>query len=147
MTKPDLVKQFVEAFEEKYDASQWGNTATDKWVALRDTIHHTVFVIYGKKTTKSHDQFKAKSPSEAYSTDKQSATERNLQILRDGKSKVQHTARRYVNEYWTQLSKSIQMATATSDLRGMYDGIKTMLGLTQSKTASLKSSTVEVFTD
>lgn len=38
------------------------------------------------------------------------------------------------------------MAT-TGNIRGMYDGLKTALGLTQSKTAPLKSTTGEVITD
>ena len=39
------------------------------------------------------------------------------------------------------------MATATGNIRGMYDGIKKALGPTQSKTAPLKSATGEVITD
>ncbi|KAK4328203.1 hypothetical protein Pmani_001325 [Petrolisthes manimaculis] len=58
---------------------------------------------------------------------KRSATERNLQILRAARNKVQRTARRCANEYWMELSKSIQMAAATGDIRGMYDDIKKAL--------------------
>ena len=41
----------------------------------------------------------------------------------------------------------IQMAAATGNIRGMYDGIKKALGPTQSKMAFLKSATGEVITD
>ena len=41
----------------------------------------------------------------------------------------------------------IQMATATGNIRWMYDGIKKALGPMQSKTAPLKSATGEVITD
>ena len=34
MTQPDLMEQFAEAFEEEYDASQSGDTATEKWETL-----------------------------------------------------------------------------------------------------------------
>ena len=34
MTQPDLMEQFTEAFEEEYDASQSGDTATEKWETL-----------------------------------------------------------------------------------------------------------------
>ena len=78
---------------------------------------------------------------------KRSPTERNLQILRAARNKVQHIARRCANEYWTDLSEKIQTAAATGNIRGMYDGIKKALGPTQSKTAPLKSTSGEVITD
>ena len=34
MTQPDLIEQFAEAFEVEYDASQSGDTATEKWETL-----------------------------------------------------------------------------------------------------------------
>ena len=71
---------------------------------------------------------------------KQSPSERNLQILRAARSKVQQTARRCANEYWAQLSQDIQTAAITGNIRGMYDGIKKALGPTQSKTVLFKSS-------
>ena len=49
MTQPDLMEQFVEAFEEEYDASQSGDTSTEKWGTLQDTIHHITLAIFGKK--------------------------------------------------------------------------------------------------
>ena len=66
---------------------------------------------------------------------KQSPSERNLQIIRAAKSKVQQTARRCANEYWTQLSQDIQTAAISGNIRGMDDGIKKTLVPTQSKTA------------
>ena len=36
---------------------------------------------------------------------KRSPSERNLQILRAARSKVQQTAKRCANDYWTQLSQ------------------------------------------
>ena len=78
---------------------------------------------------------------------KRSPSERNLQILRAARSKVQQTARRCANEYWTQLSQDIQTAAITGNIRGMYDGIKKALGPTQSKTAPLKSSSGAIITD
>ena len=78
---------------------------------------------------------------------KQSLTKRNLQTLRAARSKVQCIARHCTNEYWTELSEMIQMAAATGNIRGMYDGIKKALGLMQSKMAPLKSATGEVITD
>ena len=126
MTHPDLVEQFAVAFEKEYDASQPGNTAIEKWEALRDTIHHTVQATFGKKTSESHDWFEAQSSvmspiieakRNALAEYKRSPTERNLQMLRAVRSKVQHTARRCANEYWTELSETIQTAAATGNIR------------------------------
>ena len=61
MTHPDLVEQFAVAFQKEYDASQPGDAATEKWQALRDTIHRAALATFGKKTSKSHDWFEAKS--------------------------------------------------------------------------------------
>ena len=61
MTQPDLMEQFAEAFEEEYDASQSRDTATEKWETLQDTIHCIALAIFGKKTSKSHDWYEAKS--------------------------------------------------------------------------------------
>ena len=61
-------------------------------------------------------------------------TERNLQMLRAARNKVQHTARRCANEYWTELSETIQTDAAAGNIRGTYEGIKKVLGITQSKT-------------
>ena len=126
------------------------------WETLRDTIHKTALATFGKKTTKSHDWFEAKSDvmspvieakRAAFAEYKRLPNERNLQILRSARSKAQRTARHCANDYWTELSEKIQTAAATGNVRGMYDGIKTALGPTQSKTAPLKSTTGEAITD
>ena len=156
MTQPDLVEQFAEAIEEEYDAPQSGDTATEKWETLQDTIHHTALAIFGKKTSKSHDWYEAKSSKmtpvieakhAALAKYKQSPTEWNLQTVRVARSKVQCIARHCTNQYWTELSEMIQMAAEMGNIRGMYDGIKKALGPMQSKTAPLKSATGEVITD
>ena len=106
--------------------------------------------------SKTHDWFDAKSTEmrpvieakhKALIEYKRSPSERNLQILRAARSKVQQTAKRCANEYWTQLSQDIQTAAITGNIRGMYDGIKKALGPTQSKTAPLKSSSGAIITD
>ena len=156
MSQPNLMSQFAEAFESEFGAAQPKDSATEKREILRDTMRRPSLAIFGRKTSKTHDWFDAKSTEmrpviEAKRTAlivyKQSPSERNLQILRAARSKVQQTARRCANEYWTQLSQDIQTAAITGNIRGMYDGIKKALGPTQSKTASLKSSSGEIITD
>ena len=58
---------------------------------------------------------------------------------------MQQTAR-CANEYWHELSDSIQMAAAVGNIR-MYEGIRQALGPTISKTSPLKSANGEVITD
>ena len=156
MTQPDLIEQFAEAFEAEYDASQSGDTATEKWETLRDTIYCITLAIFGKKTSKSHDWYEAKSSEmtpvieakhAALAKYKWSPTEQNLQTLRAARSKVQCIARHCANVYWTEHSEMIQLAAAMGNIRGMYDGIKKALGPMQSKMAPLKSTTGEVITD
>ena len=115
-----------------------------------------LWLSFGKRFSKSHDWFEAKSTvmtpvietkRAALAEYKCTPSERNLQILRIARSKAQQTARRCKNEYWTELSENIQSAAITGNIRGMYDGIKKALGPTLNKTAPLKSSTGEVIMD
>lgn len=156
MSHPDLVEKFAVAFDEEIDTPQPGNPATLKWETLRDTMHRTALATFGKKTSKSHDWFEAKSnvmtpvieaKRAALAEYKRSPIEKNLQILRAARSKAQQTARQCANEYWTELSDNIERAATAGNIRGMYDGIKKALGPVQSKTAPLKSSTGEIITD
>ena len=149
MSQPNLMSQFAEAFEREFGAPQPKDSATEKWEILRDTMHRTALATFGEKSSRTHDWFDAKSSEmtpviEAKRTAlieyKRSPSERNLQILIAARSKVQQTARRCANEYWTQLSEDIQTAAITENIKGMHDGIKKALGPTQSKTAPLKSS-------
>ena len=58
MSQPNLMSQFVEAFERVFDAPQPKDSATEKWEILRDT---TALTTFGNKTSKNHDWFDAKS--------------------------------------------------------------------------------------
>ncbi|XP_047476471.1 craniofacial development protein 2-like [Penaeus chinensis] len=153
MSQPDLVQQFAETFESKYDTHHQDTappaSATEKWKVLRNTIHRTALATFGKKTSKSHDWFEAKltemnpiieAKRAARAEYKKMPSERNLQLLRSARSKAQRTSRQCTNEYWTELSQTIQTAAALGNIRGMYGGIKTALGPTQNKTAPLKST-------
>ena len=106
MSQPNLMSQFAEAFEKEFDAPQPKVSATEKWDILRDTMRRTALATFGKNTTKTHDWFDAKSSEmrpviEAKRTAlmeyKRSPSERNLQILRAARSKVQQAARRCAN--------------------------------------------------
>ena len=156
MSQPDLIQQFTRTFEKEFGSLQPGDSAAEKWEALRDIMYGTALATFGKRSSKSHDWFEAKSAvmtpvieakRAALAEHKRTPSERSLQILRIVRSKAQQTARRCANEYWTKLSENIQSAAITGNIRGVYDGIKKALGPTLNKTAPLRSSTGEVITD
>ena len=124
-------------------------TATEKWEVLRDTVDRTALATLGKRSSKSHVWFEAKSTvmTPAIEAKRAALAEYKLQILRIVTSKAQQTARRCANEYWTELSENIQSAAITGNIRGVYDGIKKAIRPTLNKTAPLRSSTWEVITD
>ena len=52
--------------------------------------------------------------------------------------------RRCANDYLVELSQHVENASATSNIRAMYEGIKVGTGPTQSKSVPLKSSSGEL---
>ena len=156
MSQPDLTEQFAQTFEKELGSLQPGDSATEKWEALHDTMYGSALDTFGKRSSKSHDWFEAKSTvmtpvieakRAALAEYKHTPSERNLQTLRIARSKAQQTARRCANEYWTELSENIQSAAITGNIRRIYDGIKKTVGPTLNKTAPPRSSTREVITD
>ena len=77
---------------------------------------------------------------------KQLPTRNNL-ALRTARSLAQRTARNCANEYWVELSNSIQQTADTGNARGMYEGIKKALRPTSSKSAPLKAKSGILLTD
>ena len=61
MSQPDIMELFAQTFEKKFSALQPGDSGTEKWEALRDTMYRTALVTFGKRSSKSHDWFQAKS--------------------------------------------------------------------------------------
>ncbi|XP_076052811.1 uncharacterized protein LOC143032227 [Oratosquilla oratoria] len=156
MHLPEKVEEFAKSLQKALSVEHQHCSAAEKWNHLRDTIQKTALATFGKKTSKNNDWFDAKfsemSPvidakRAALAEYKRSPNEKTLQALGTVRSKVQQTARRCANEYWQQLSDSIQFAAVSGNIRGMYEGIKTALGPPQSKTAPLKTTSGEVITD
>ncbi len=94
-------------------------------------IFNTALITLGKKTSKTKDWFNSKSAvmtpvidakRNAFSTYRQSPTERNLHILRSARSSVQKTAMQ------CELSEKIQTASASGNIRGVYEGINEAIG-------------------
>ena len=61
MSQPDLTEQFTQPFEKEFGSLQLGDYATEKWEVLRDTTYRTALATFGKRSSKSHDWFEAKS--------------------------------------------------------------------------------------
>lgn len=146
-SQPALVQQFAEAFKCEYHAqlqdSNASTTATVEWNTLHDTVHRTVLTPFRRKMLKSYDWFVAKSAMmtpvieakrPAFAEYKRSPNKSNLQILRSARIMAERSAMHCANEYWTELSQTIQATAASSNIRGMYDGIKVALGPIQSRT-------------
>ena len=55
MSQPDLREQFAQAFEKEFRSLQPGDSETEKWEALRDTMYGTTLATFGKRSSKSHD--------------------------------------------------------------------------------------------
>ncbi|XP_018013086.1 uncharacterized protein LOC108670145 [Hyalella azteca] len=70
---------------------------------------------------------------------KSDPSQRNLQVLRAARKRAQQIARRCANNYWLQLSDSIQRASDSGNVRGMYEGIKRATGRPVMRTALLRS--------
>ena len=91
MSQPDLTEQFAQNFEKEFGSLQPGDSATEKWQVLRDTMYRTALATFSKRSSKSHDWFEAKSTvmtpvteakRAALAENKRTPSERNLQILR-----------------------------------------------------------------
>ena len=126
MSQPDLKVQFAQTFEKEFGSLQPGDSATEEWEALRDTMYRTALANFGKRSSKSHDWFEAKSAMmtpvieakrAALAEYKRTPSERNQQIFRIARSKAQQIARRSANEFWTELSENIQSAAITGNIR------------------------------
>ena len=95
MSQPDLTEQFAQTFGKKLGSLQPGDSATEKWEALRDTMYRTALGTFGKRSSKSHDWFETKSTvmtlvmeakPAALPECKCTPSERNLQIFRIARS-------------------------------------------------------------
>ena len=144
MQLSEKVEEFAKSLQDALSEEHQHCSASKKWDHLREVIQKTAFATFGKKISKHNDWFVAKSSEmiavidakcAALAEYKHSPSEKSLLALRAARSKVQQTARCCANEYWQQLSDSIQSAAASGNIRGMYEGIKTALGPTQGKTA------------
>lgn len=155
MQDPALVAQFTDLFEKEYSPPE-SESATDQWEVLKSAMHSCALATFGRKTTKSADWFEAKSKELTPIIDKKRQiqcaynklpSKENLRKLRQARKETQQRVRQCANDYWVELSQRIENASATGNIRAMYEGIKVATGPSQTKTAPLKSSSGEVIVD
>ena len=145
MSQPNLKSQFEEAFE-KSSVPHSPKFLPQRSGTFSETTCSTTLATFGKNSSKTHDWFDAKSSEmrpviEAKRTAlmefKQSPSERNLQIIRAARNKVQQTTRRRANEYWAQPGYT-DSRHRREHQDFLYDGNKKALDPTQSKTTPSK---------
>ena len=153
---PDKSDEFVKALRKALDSVPTQGAAEHVWEHLRDTVHSTAVQVFGKRKGKTEDWFEANSTiliplieerRLALVEYKRLPSQKNLQIVRTTRSRVQKMARRCANDFWLDLCRGIQTAVDMGNIRGMYEGIKRATGPTQSKTAPLKSLSGEIIHD
>ena len=153
---PDKAEEFAKALDEAFKTAPPQGSVEQMWERIRNTVHCTASIIFGKKKGKTQDWFEANSSKLlplieerrlALIEYKRIPNQRNLQIVRSARSKVQKMARQCANDFWIELCRGIQTAADTGNIRGMYEGIKKATGPTQSKTAPLKSLSGETIHD
>ena len=64
--------------------------------------------------------------------------------LRQARKEAKQMVRRCANDYWVELSQHIENASATGNIRAMYEDIKVATYPTHSKSDPLKSSSWEL---
>ena len=89
LSQPDLTEKFAQTFEKEFGSLQPGDSVTEKWEVLRDTMYRTALATFAKRSSKSHDWFEAKltvmtpvieAKRAALAEYKRTPSERNLQI-------------------------------------------------------------------
>ncbi|XP_072854784.2 uncharacterized protein LOC110072917 [Pogona vitticeps] len=149
------LEKFAHMLEENLPGLVEANTL-ERWVHFKNTVYNTALSTFGKKTKKMADWFEVHSEElmpaiedkrRALAAYKVCPSEYNLQALRAARNQVQQAARRCSSDYWLQLCSQIQIAADTSNIKGMYDGIKQALGPIQKKSAPLKSAAGVIIQD
>ena len=155
MQDPVLVSQFTDLFEKEYSTNE-SDPAEKRWQSLKSAMHSCALATFGKKKTKSSDWFEAKSKILNPIIEKKRQIQcdynkhpssENLCKLRQARNEAKKLVRRCANDYWVELSQHIENASATGNIRAMYEGIKTATGPSQCKSAPLKSSSGELIID
>ncbi|XP_047490815.1 uncharacterized protein LOC125040304 [Penaeus chinensis] len=155
MQDPVLVSQFTNLFEKEYSIIE-SDQAEKRWQSLKSAMHSCALATFGRKKTKSSDWFETKSKilnpvivkkRQMQCVYNKHPSRENLYKLRQARNEAKQIVRRCANDYWMELSQHIENASATGNIRAMYEGSKTATGPTQIKSAPLKSSSGELIVD
>ena len=125
--------QFSSAFVEDYSLP-----STAQWENVKNATLLTALSAFGKrKGSQQNDWYHANSARlDPFIEAKQTAlqaykdmpSQATLNTLRSARSDVQKEVRACINQFWTNLCRTIQQAADTGNVKGMYDGIKKATG-------------------
>ena len=154
MSQPDLMEQFAQTFKKEFGSLQSGDSATEKWEALHDTILRCFGYLWEevlKITWLVRSQINCDDPRcwSQVSCPRRVQTHSQWEEPTDSQDCQEQgsTDCSALHKYWTELSRNIQSVAITGNIRGMYDGIRKALEPTLNKSAPLRSSAGEVITD
>ena len=68
-------------------------------------------------------------------------------MLQSARNQAKSKIRECVNDYWSNLCSAVQQASDTGNIKAMYDSIIKAVGLTISKSASLKFKSGDIISD
>ena len=134
--------QFSSAFVGDYNLP-----STVQWENVKNATLLAALSAFGnRKGSQQNDWYHTNSARLGPFTEAYMPSPATLNTLRSARSDVQKEVRACINEYWTNLCRTIQQAADTGNVKCMYDGIKKATG-PSIKTAPLKSKPGEVITD
>lgn len=120
MLPPNLTQTLTETHEKKLSVIQ-PRRSGKPLIALP-------LATFGKRNTKTQDWFKAKfsvvtqvieAKRTVLTEHKRSPSQKKSQLLSAARNKAQQTARNCANEYWKEISNTIQAAAISRDIRGI----------------------------
>ena len=153
---PDHLAKFKTLFSFTF-VGDYNLSSTEQWENMKNATLFAVLNTFGKKEgSQQNDWYHSNSARPdslieakciALQAYKDKSSPESLNTLRSTRSDIQKDIRACINEYWTNLCRTIQQAVDTGNVKGMYDGIKKATGPRVKKTAPLKSKSGEVITD
>ena len=152
---PDHLAKFKTLFSSTF-VGDYNLPSTEQWENMKNATLFAALSAFGKREGSQQNDWCHSNSARldplieakciALQAYKYKPSPKSLNTLRSTRSDVQKKVRTCINEYWTDLCRTILQAVDTGNVKGMYGGIKKATGPSVKK-ASLKSTLGEVITD